>query len=293
MEKNINNPKISVIIPVYNGEKTLRKCLKSILNQTYNNYEVIIIDNNSTDKSKDIIKGFQSKSKKITYVFEAHRGRGSARNAGIIKAKGEIIVMTDSDCIVPNNWIQELTNPIVDKHESAIMGSEKDLINNYWTKNIQKANLDFVKLGLRNNYVSSIDTKNFAIEAPIMKRCMFDSTITALEDFEFYLRLKKFVRIRFLSSVKVGHNHPSSFSALVRMNFERGYWAKKIYDKHKKRTGVKNETMFTSISLKNFLLFLPSMVLQFINEPIQKAYFTLVADTSWRAGILWSIITQK
>lgn len=290
MKKNITDPKISVIIPVYNGQKTLNKCLNSILNQTYNNYEVIIVDNNSTDKTKNIIKKFQRKNNKVTYVFEAYKGRGSARNAGIKKAKGEIIVMTDSDCIVPNNWIEELTKPIRKKHESATMGSERDLINNYWTKNIQKANSDFVKLGLHNNYVSNIDTKNFAIETPIMKKLMFNSTIKASEDFEFYLRLKRIVRIRFLPSVKVGHNHSSSFSDLVRINFERGYWAKKIYDEHKKSAGIKNETTVKSIALKNFLLFLPWIVLQFIKEPIQKAYFTLVADTSWRAGILLSII---
>jgi hypothetical protein len=87
--------------------------------------------------------------------------------------------MTDSDCIVPHNWIQELTSPIIYKHESATVGSEKDLINNYWTKNIQKANSDFIRLKLHNRYISHIDTKNFAIEIFIMKKLMFDSTIMA------------------------------------------------------------------------------------------------------------------
>ena len=64
-------PKISVIIPVYNGEKTLRQCLNSVLNQTYGNYEIIIVNNNSTDKTKEIIKEFQLKntfSKRRTYL---------------------------------------------------------------------------------------------------------------------------------------------------------------------------------------------------------------------------------
>jgi hypothetical protein len=74
------------------------------------------------------------------------------------------------------------------------------------------------------------------------------------------------------------------------MQFVRGYWAKKIYDKHKKSASITSEPMMGSISKKNFLLFLPWMVLQFVKEPIPKAYFTLVADTSWRVGILWSII---
>ena len=63
----MQNPKVSVIIPVYNGERTLRHFLKSILDQTYKNYEVIVVDNNSTDKTKDIIKEFQTKDNKIKY----------------------------------------------------------------------------------------------------------------------------------------------------------------------------------------------------------------------------------
>ena len=52
----MKNPKVSVTIPVYNGQRTLRHCLSSVLNQTYKNYEVIVVDNNSTDKTKEIIK---------------------------------------------------------------------------------------------------------------------------------------------------------------------------------------------------------------------------------------------
>jgi len=54
-----NYPKVSVIIPVYNGEKTLARCLNSVLNQTHSNYEVIVVDNNSTDKTKEIINKFK------------------------------------------------------------------------------------------------------------------------------------------------------------------------------------------------------------------------------------------
>ena len=61
----LKDPKTSVIIPVYNGEKTLKQCLDSVLNQTYKNYEVIVVDNNSTDKTKEIIKDFQKKNEKV------------------------------------------------------------------------------------------------------------------------------------------------------------------------------------------------------------------------------------
>jgi len=289
----MEKPKVLVIIPVYNGEKTLRPCLSSVLNQTYENYEVIAIDNNSTDNTKDIIKEFQEKNKSLFYIFESSIGRSSARNAGIKKADGEIIAMTDSDCIVPDNWIEELIQPIIYENEFAVTGSEDDLVKNYWTKNIQKANSAFVKLGLNDNYASNVDTKNFAIKSALMKELMFDPNIKALEDFELYLRLKRIAKIRFLPFIKVGHRHPYSFCKLVTNNFQRAYWAKRIFDKHRKDLDLKNDIMLQSISFKNFLVFPLWMVFQFIKRPIGEAYFILVSEVSWRVGIIWSIIKKE
>ena len=79
---------VSIIIPVYNGEKTLRQCLSSVLNQTHENYEVIVVDNNSTDRTEELIKEFQDKGRKMEYLFEPQRGRGAARNTGERTAKG-------------------------------------------------------------------------------------------------------------------------------------------------------------------------------------------------------------
>lgn len=286
----MENSKVSVVIPVYNGEKTLRHCLTSILRQTYKNYEVIVVDNNSTDKTKEIIKEFQGKNIKIIYIFEPLRGIGSAKNAGIKKAKGEIIAITDADCIVPENWIQELIKPIIYENELVVRGSQEDLIKNYWTKNYQKANSEFLKLHIKDKYISDLDTKNFAIKTSIAKKLMFDPEIKAMSDFEFYLRFKKIGKLRFKPLVRVGHYHPSSFKKFVKNSFRRGYSIKKIFDKHKRDTDLKKEPMFESLSIKNFLLFPFWLILQFIKKPLGEAYFILVSEISWRAGILWAIL---
>lgn len=284
---------ISVVIPAYNAEKTLRQCLESVLNQTTKDYELIVVDNNSTDKTKDIIREFQKKDTKVKYIFEAKRGRGAARNAGINNASGDIIAMTDTDCVVPEDWLQQLTGPIIYENESAVMGGGKNLIKNYWTINVQDANLQFLKRNRDGEYISLVDTKNFAIKSSIMKGLMFDSQFEALEDSELYLRLKKTARIRFKPSIEVKHGHKSSFKEVVKLNFDRAYWTVKIYKKFAKVEGTKKELMFESISVKNFLSFPFWMMLQFLTRPIREAYFILVSEMPWRSGIIWSMIENE
>lgn len=285
----MDNPKVSVIIPVYNGSKTLKQCLESVLSQTYNNCEVIVVNNNSTDDTEAIIKEFCAGSESIKYVCERYRSRGAARNAGIKIATGEIIAMTDSDCVVPKNWLSELIKLIVSEHEMAVMGFEEDLVGNYWTKNIQKANEAFIERNVRGEYIAHLDTKNFSIKASLMKELEFDPGLNSLIDYDLYLRLRKRTKIRYISSIRVGHYHKSSLGRVVEVNFRRAYWARKIYEKYGSN-GIKGEPMTESISIRNIFLFPFWLVFQFIKKPVDEAFFILVSECSWRAGIIRAMI---
>ena len=286
----MNMPKVSIIIPVYNGEKTLGRCLDSVLDQTYGNYEVVVVDNGSTDSTREIIRIFEKKRGTVKYVFEPERGRGAARNAGIKTAAGDIIAMTDSDCVVPQNWLEELAWPIFHENEDAVMGFEKDLIDNYWTRNIQKANRDFFQRSCRGKYVMDLDTKNLAIKTSIIRKIMFDPAMGNLEDVELAVRLKDVVKIRFLPSLVVGHNHKNTFFDVVRLNIDRAYWAARIFKKHKGRLSSPQTVMLDgigkSISVKGFILFPLWMILQFMRKPMGEAFFVLVSGVSWRLGLI-------
>ncbi len=290
----MNMPKVSVIIPVYNGEKTLGRCLDSILDQAYGNYEVVVVDNSSTDTTREIISIFEEKTGTVKYVFEPKRGRGVARNAGIEAAAGDIIAMTDGDCIVPQNWLEELIKPILHENEDAVMGFEEDLIDNYWTRNIQKANRDFFQKSCKGNYVVDIDTKNFAVKTSIIKEIMFDPAMRGLEDVELAVRLEGVLKIRFLPSLVVGHNHKNTFLDVVRLNVDRAYWAARILKKYKGRLSLAHTVMLEgiakSISVKGFILFPFWIISQFMKKPIGEAFFILVSGASWRLGIVWSMI---
>ncbi|MBO8852354.1 glycosyltransferase family 2 protein, partial [Staphylococcus aureus] len=79
--------------PTYNEEENIRECLRTIFDQSINNYEVIVVDDGSTDKTVDIIKEF----KNVKVFSENHKGAGAARNLGAKKANGDIFVFVDAD----------------------------------------------------------------------------------------------------------------------------------------------------------------------------------------------------
>lgn len=92
-------PKVSVIIPVYNAEKNLTDCLDSLLAQTYHHYEVICVDDGSTDASLDVLQQYQSKFQRMTIVQQKNKGAGAARNVGILRAGGKYLLFVDADDI--------------------------------------------------------------------------------------------------------------------------------------------------------------------------------------------------
>lgn len=100
--------KISIIVPVYNTEKFLEKCLNSLINQTLKDIEIICINDGSTDKSLQILEKFANKDKRIQIINQTNSGLSVARNIGIKKAKGEYIGFVDSDDWVDLNFFEQL-----------------------------------------------------------------------------------------------------------------------------------------------------------------------------------------
>ena len=94
------NPKISVIVPVYNVEKYLCRCIDSILAQTFTDFELLLIDDGSKDSSGEICEEYAGKDARIRVFHRQNGGVSTARNLGIDKAKGEWIYFVDSDDVV-------------------------------------------------------------------------------------------------------------------------------------------------------------------------------------------------
>lgn len=103
--------KVSVVVPAYNEEKYIKNCLDSLSNQEKKPFEIIVVDNNSKDKTAQIVKRY----KNVTLIKEKRQGITNARNAGFEKAKGDIIARCDSDSRVPKDWIIEIEKAFENK----------------------------------------------------------------------------------------------------------------------------------------------------------------------------------
>lgn len=101
--------KISVIVPVYNSSDYIGRCIDSVLNQTYNNFELILVDDGSIDNSLSILKEYEIKDKRIKVFTQKNSGPGVARNLGIAKATGDYIVFVDSDDYIDEEYFDLLS----------------------------------------------------------------------------------------------------------------------------------------------------------------------------------------
>ena len=104
----MTTPLISVIVPIYNVEEYLSGCLESILSQNFSDFEIICIDDGSTDESGSILEMYASKDSRIRTVHQENKGLSSARNVGLDMARGEYIAFCDSDDYYHPDFLKKL-----------------------------------------------------------------------------------------------------------------------------------------------------------------------------------------
>jgi glycosyltransferase involved in cell wall biosynthesis len=193
--------KISVIIPVYNAEKYVAAAVESVLSQTYNNIELLIIDDGSPDKSIEVCQQFTDPRIKI--IRQANKGVSAARNTGIHHAKGDYIAFLDADDIWTPSKLEKHVEHFANSSEVGISFSRSELINeagqllNIYQmpklKNIEV--LDLLYSNLLGNGSSGVFRKEVFVEIAFKDNCsnkldcFFDTNFTILEDIECWLRI--------------------------------------------------------------------------------------------------------
>ncbi len=137
----MNKPLISIIVPVFNSEKYISRCINSILEQTYGNFELIIINDGSKDKSLKICEEYQKKDRRIKVFNQENKGQAFARNVGLDNAKGEYISFIDSDDYVHSRFLEYLYNALISSDSDISMCYHKKHFLDqmfYVKKNIMK-----------------------------------------------------------------------------------------------------------------------------------------------------------
>lgn len=162
MKKNPSNPIISVIIPVYNSEKTLSRCLDSIIQQTFQHIEIILVNDSSNDNSQYLIELYAKQDSRIRYFIHAqNKGAGGARNTGLHNMNGEWIIFVDADDYITNNMIEILYYSAL-KHNVKIVQCSHKRFND---------KLKPYKISVKLN-------KDIMINDPFKSYCLGNSLIT-------------------------------------------------------------------------------------------------------------------
>ena len=162
--------KVSVIVPIYNSEKFLKKCLTSLINQTLHDMEFILINDGSTDDSEKIIKSFDDK--RIKYFKRTNHGIGATRNFGIDNAKGKFIGFVDSDDYVSVDMFEKLYNECINKNLDIVV------CDHYIEKNNNINKLSFIDFGITslNDSPNLLLDINLAPWNKLYKRDLFDDS---------------------------------------------------------------------------------------------------------------------
>ncbi|QKF64176.1 glycosyltransferase family 2 protein [Campylobacter corcagiensis] len=124
------NPLVSIIVPVYNNEKYLKKCVDSLLLQTYKNIEIILINDGSVDKSREICDEFSKFDNRVKVIHQQNLGVGAARNAGLEAMSGEFFCFVDSDDSVKSDYVKYMVENIKN-NGIVIIPIYKNLTNEY------------------------------------------------------------------------------------------------------------------------------------------------------------------
>ena len=134
---------VSIIVPIYNAEKYLKDCLDSLANQSYQNIEIILVDDGSTDNTKKICKLYEKKYNNIRYIYQTNRGAGYARNRGLEEIRGSYFTFVDSDDYVAKSFITSMINLMKDDITLVECGNVYMLETRNIFKNCDKKELYF------------------------------------------------------------------------------------------------------------------------------------------------------
>ena len=221
-----SSPFVSVIIPSFNRAGVIEKAIKSVLEQTYTNLELIIVDDGSTDNTREVVTSISDP--RLKYVYQENAGACVARNRGIDAARGDIIAFHDSDDL----WYPDkLSKQILAMEQTGadlvfckLAMRKKDKIENLFPKHIQEG---FVT---RKDDIFGIGTQTVVVRRAVVEKERFDPQMPRYQDFEWLFRILGHFRVYCLNEALVDYFIGEDS---ISVNYEKMYAALQLfYDKY-------------------------------------------------------------
>jgi cellulose synthase/poly-beta-1,6-N-acetylglucosamine synthase-like glycosyltransferase len=215
--KQNHEPSVSVVVAVKNERAMIEPCLKSLLDQDYGNYEIIVVDAGSTDSTPEVVEKIVSDNKGVR-LLRAEGYAAAGRNVGIMAAMGDMLAFIDGDCIAPRDWLRQLIGPLASEPSTtAGVGGPSipiDQIENVWSTITNSVLQTFLGSAgsvqvrvSKKGYVRSLSTANSAFRTNVVRELGgFDQRLSLCEDADLSTRmLKAGFRLRFVPSGIVYH----------------------------------------------------------------------------------------
>lgn len=252
-------PKVSVVVCSYNGGATLRECLDSLMRLDYPDYEVILVDDGSTDHTPEIAKDFPQ----VVCIRQENRGLSVARNVGAFQATGEIVAYTDSDCVADEHWLRYLVQAMRDQNVEAIGGPNiTPPSDGIVARCIAASPGNPSHVMLDDHYAEHVPGCNLAIRRDVLLELGgFDAQFRqAGDDVDICWRLLDAgMRIGYAASAMVWHHRRATVSAYLKQ--QRGYGRSEalVHFKHPRRCGTFGRSSWRGIIYGDGAVGLPLM----------------------------------
>lgn len=203
------NELISIILPVYNCQNYISKCIESILNQTYSKFELIIVNDGSTDLTSKKILSFNDK--RIKYIEQQNSGVSSARNKGIKNSLGKYVIFVDADDTLEENMLKVLYNKAVENNLDIVRANYNSVIGEkaYPSKYNLNPNTVFDTKNIKKQIIPKIlshEIRGYVwlllIKKDIINNIEFDTKLKILEDTKFYIEIfNNSSRVMFINDI--------------------------------------------------------------------------------------------
>ncbi|TRZ55513.1 glycosyltransferase [archaeon] len=256
---------VSVIIPCFNAERTILRTLEALDKQTAKGFEVILADDGSNDETVKTAKSFKPENYKLIVIAEKHAGPAAQRNRGAKKAKGELLLFTDSDCVPEKNWVSEMAKPFADKNIVGVSGTYRTLNNEKIIARFEGYEIAkrHEKLA-RQKYIDFIGSFSAGYRKNIFKKFggfSSDFKRADAEDPELSFKIAKTgYRMVFNPKAVVAHPHVSTLKKFWKQKFSRGFWRVLLYKKHPEK--MRGDS-YTGKEVQLSLIFLAAFLLSF------------------------------